>query len=1552
MSKIPKISTKYDDLDSTFEGPESHSSTNEPIRQPSRSTRNPNPCRDNESSESDHDAESQESFISADENANETEADNQLSPSILEISSSNSSDNSQILSPTSHSEMSLTKQEIQDLINIQVQAKVSEFISTHQEQQQSFQHQQFEHAPKISNVPLLTMSNYADWEKKMRAAMSLNRLWIDPKIEPSEYTAAQKVKSIKAVQFIVMHLNPSNNVHVTTENEECFHTVWKTLKDFHKPNTPMALCDFYCSLQHLIHRPGDCVRTHLMALEQHFNKLADVADKLPESHKVAVVLASVRKSPEFSNLFTSAKWLKTESLTFSTVRDTIISTQDQLRMETHSNATEAHATQHKFSNRPSQSHKSLSRPHNRKPRDPVKGWSCTRCQMDNHTNSTCYKNPSNRATSSSVSQNNNRTQHSHVVFDDGQEEVNMANVVNFGTYTIDNGVRQSRSSVKLRLDNSRTASPYANISPYRRSEVDTRADDDVDLRLLEYEEPNDDDNSLSSIGNKNLKIHDSNISLVKFQLAKKRHRINTKLYGKSSWMLHESTYRSPPKPPKINHFMNSNFFCLQTDVKSELFSLNKTMKSHETSTWIIDSGATIHMCNDSSVLENFIFQQGHFVTISNGISIEIKGFGDLKFSILDRDNVQHAIILRNVAFVPQLMVNLISVRALTGTGATVSFTQLSCIMSKSNVSIKLGSLINSAYVMRISHRASAQRMTNNSFLCIHQWHKRLGHRNLDQIRRIKDILNIKVSKCNCSDDCLSCIRSKICVQTFPKQSRKPDHPRELITSDLCGELRTQSLGGSKYFITFNCAATDYTEVVSIRNKSDCKREVIRFMEKCLTQFGSYPKTFRSDRGGEYLDSELQDFLKSKGIKFQCTVANSPQQNGISERKNRTLMEAVRTILLEKKLPENLWAEALYHANATFNSIPKINETKSPYEKYFNKRSEFQFLEFGTQVVFKSNKQNLSKLTPKGELGVFVGFDENSKGYRVYSNGKIQIRRNVKFLTQPESSTTSHDILHNNDTTENNEEPVIVRRSERLKQQKSLLTTAQNYFEPRTYKQAVSCPDKEHWINAMKEELDSINSNKTWSKVELPQGRKAIGSKWVFKLKCNERGEIERYKARLVAQGFTQIYGTDYDEVFAPVARPTSFRVLLTIAGIQNLQVMQYDVKTAFLNGIIEEEIYLKPPHGLQNDTKVFRLHKSLYGLKQSARKWNEAIHDCLTNLNFKQSKHDNCLYSCNFDGDICFLIIHVDDILAAAKNTATIETLMERISQTFQLKCLGNAKQFLGINIHRRDDGLFEINQSTYINKIATTLQLEDSKGSLYPIDPGYFKLDGSYLDTNTEYRQIIGMLLYISNNSRPDISASVSILAQRVAQPRDIDLKESYRVVKYLLRTKDQSLRFGDTKTSSTLTAYTDANWAEDRTDRKSTSGFLCQVYGGLVSWSSKKQDVVAISTTESEYYALAETIREVNWLKELLTDFNIIVKTPVPIFMDSQSCLKMVTNEKLSNRTKHIAVRMQFAKDNVRTGKVQLNYIPTEDNIADMLTKPLAGTKIKYLRELALLK
>lgn len=593
---------------------------------------------------------------------------------------------------------------------------------------------------------------------------------------------------------------------------------------------------------------------------------------------------------------------------------------------------------------------------------------------------------------------------------------------------------------------------------------------------------------------------------------------------------------------------------------------------------------------------------------------------------------------------------------------------------------------------------------------------------------------------------------------------------------------------------------------------------MHFIQRCKTQFDRFPKVIRSDRGGEYLDGELQAYLKSNGIIFQCTVPRCPEQNGISERKNRTLLEAIRTMLMTKNLPKYLWAEALNHANNTFNNIPSKFDFKSPKEKFFDRKFDFPFIEFGTDVFYTTNPQNRSKLAERGEHGIFVGLDHNSKGFRIYTNENVRVERHVKFLdvNRPieQSEHSNKPLLIFNDQPNllpiQPEEPIFQvnepRRSKRIQERQAHTATATDIFEPKSYKQAIECPEKLKWISAMDTELRSIEENNTWSSVELPKGRKAVGCKWVYKIKQGE--DATKYKARLVAQGFTQKFGVDFDEVFAPVARSSTFRTLLTVASARNLIVQQFDVKSAFLNGTLKEEIYMKSPPGFGEPNKVLKLHKSLYGLKQAARVWNQMLQKAMTSQGFIQSKHDECLYIYKRDSNVCYAIIHVDDMIFCSNSQSVINTMIVELNKTFELKSLGPVKDYLGIEISRNENGIFEICQTTYIVKVATEYQLQESKGSKFPLDPGYHKLeDTNFLDSNTEYRKLIGKLLYISINTRPDISAAVGILAQRVSKPRKLDYTEALRIVRYLMSTKNVKLQMFDNQDPILLTAFSDSD-------------------------------------------------------------------------------------------------------------------------------------------------
>jgi Reverse transcriptase (RNA-dependent DNA polymerase) len=502
-------------------------------------------------------------------------------------------------------------------------------------------------------------------------------------------------------------------------------------------------------------------------------------------------------------------------------------------------------------------------------------------------------------------------------------------------------------------------------------------------------------------------------------------------------------------------------------------------------------------------------------------------------------------------------------------------------------------------------------------------------------------------------------------------------------------------------------------------------------------------------------------------------------------------------------------------------------------------------------------------------------------------------------------------------------------------------------EPKSFRQAINSFDSENWLNAMKEELNSIHENETWILADLPDGRRAIGSKWVFKRKFDENGKVSRFKARLVAQGFSQRYGIDYDECFAPVVRSSTIRLFLSVAGMRGLLVNQYDVATAFLNGELNEEIYMKQPPGFENGSKVLLLKKSLYGLKQAARAWNEALHRSLLSHNFVQCETDHCLYTLKSDLNVCYLLVHVDDVLVASDCESTMDNVMKSISKTFKLEDLGPVKHFLSIDIERNSEGNFMLPQPNYIDKIVACAKLTEAKDSKYPVDTGYYKLTGKLLSSNEEYRKLIGMLLYLTTNTRPDIAATVSILSQKITQPRDVDLKKVKRVVRYLKGTRDLTLQLSDKNERDPMFALTDANWAEDRVDRKSNSGFYCSINGGAISWSCRKQSVVALSSAESEFYALSETVKEMIWLKRIATCFDINVPHSLNIYTDSQSVISMLQNQNFSHRTKHIDTKHFFVKEMVSSGEIKLIYTKTEDNIADMMTKPLGSIKLKKHRE-----
>ena len=502
-------------------------------------------------------------------------------------------------------------------------------------------------------------------------------------------------------------------------------------------------------------------------------------------------------------------------------------------------------------------------------------------------------------------------------------------------------------------------------------------------------------------------------------------------------------------------------------------------------------------------------------------------------------------------------------------------------------------------------------------------------------------------------------------------------------------------------------------------------------------------------------------------------------------------------------------------------------------------------------------------------------------------------------------------------------------------------------EPRTYDEATIGSNAQMWIQSMKEEFDNLHKNDTWEIVTKPKDKHVLGCKWVYKMKKGLDGNICRFKSRLVAKGFNQIYGIDYFETYSPVADYTTLRLLIALAAKLNLKLSHLDFECAYLNGKLSdnEEIYMKIPPGMETTEelqgKVLKLKKCLYGLKQSGRNWNVELNNELINYGLKRSDVDRCLYSKNDKEKITLLLIYVDDIAIASNDDQFIQYPKNRLSKKFVVKDLGDMSKFLGIRITQSEDYIaidqellitetLEHHKMTECNPIATPAEVEKETER---IDENLDNLPESY-----PFRALVGSLNYIANVSRPDITFAVNKLSRKLERPTIKDWIAAKRVLRYLKGTKTAKIQYMKNG-RNTLELYSDADFAGSK-EKKSTSGFVAKMCGASIDWYSRRQQTVALNTMESEYVALASAVQESVYIKQLLDFIGTAVELKINV--DNQSCIKFAENEKGPGRhAKHISVKYHYVKDMVEKKEVSLQYIETNNNVADICTKALVKAK-----------
>ncbi|RVW67678.1 Retrovirus-related Pol polyprotein from transposon TNT 1-94 [Vitis vinifera] len=630
---------------------------------------------------------------------------------------------------------------------------------------------------------------------------------------------------------------------------------------------------------------------------------------------------------------------------------------------------------------------------------------------------------------------------------------------------------------------------------------------------------------------------------------------------------------------------------------------------------------------------------------------------------------------------------------------------------------------------------------------------------------------------------------------------------------------------------------------------------------------------------------------------QYTMPGTSSQNGVAERRNRTLKDMVRSMISHSTLPESFWGEAIKTAVYILNRVPSKAVAKTPYELWTSKKPSIRHLHvWGCPAEARPYKPNEKKLDSRTVSCYFVGYSERSRGFKFYdpSTRSFFETGNAKFIEDVELSgreplrkvvfeeefvnipiiTTGHGHIMFNDTIQNVQsitgiqdtpeippaqviEPIQIhqevtqqpqepqvqvplRRSTRERRS----TISDDYVvylqehefdmgledDPISVSQVKQSSNSEKWIEAMKDEMKSMKDNGVWDLVELPKGVKPIGCKWIFKTKRDSKGNIVRYKARLVAKGFTQKEGIDYKETFSPVSSKDSFRIIMALVAHYDLELHQMDVKTAFLNGNIDETIYMVQPENFESkDSKqlVCRLKRSIYGLKQASRQWYRKFDQVITSFGFKENTVDQCIYLKFSGSKFIILVLYVDDILLASSDVGLLHETKRFLSSKFDMKDLGNASFVLGIQIHRdRSRGILGLSQKAYIDKVLSRFGMSNCAPGDTPVAKGdkfsLHQCPKNELEKKDmerfPYASAVGSLMYAQVCTRPDIAYIVGMLGRYLSNPGMDHWKKAKRVMRYLQRTKDYMLTY-HRSSHLEIVGYSDSDFAGCLDSRRSTS-------------------------------------------------------------------------------------------------------------------------------------
>nr|GEX49874.1 hypothetical protein [Tanacetum cinerariifolium] len=866
--------------------------------------------------------------------------------------------------------------------------------------------------------------------------------------------------------------------------------------------------------------------------------------------------------------------------------------------------------------------------------------------------------------------------------------------------------------------------------------------------------------------------------------------------------------------------------------------------------WYLDSGCSKHMTGDRSRLINFVQKFLGTVKFENDHVAKIMGYGDYKIG-----NVTSL----RVYFVEGLGHNLFFVGQFCDSDLEVAFRQHTCfIRNLDGVDLLTGSQGNNLYTLSLGDMMASSPIcllskASKNKSCL--WHHRLSHLNFGAINHLA---RQGLPKLKFENDhlCSACAMGKSKKKSHkPKSEDTNQEKLYLMHLDLCGPMRVESLNGKKYILVIVDDYSRFTWVKCLRSKDEAPDFIIKFLK-----------------------------MIQVGICHETSVARSPQQNGVVERRNHTLIEAARTMLIYAQAPLFLWAEAVATACYIQNrSIIRLRHGNTPYELLHNKLPDLSFFYvFGALCYPTNDSENLGKLQPKADIGIFIGYAPIKKAFWIYNRRTRRIVETIHVdfdeLTamafeqnKTQSPVIPQDVeedIHDIEVAHMGNDPLFgMPIPEVASAQSSSTVSPHTIVQPdHQILQHNSKWTKDHLldniidqlsrpIEAMQEELNEFERLEVWELVPRPYKVMVITLKWIYKVRLDELGGILKNKARLVARGYRQEEGIDFEKSFAPVARLEAIRIFLAIVAHKNMVVYQMDMKAAFLNGNLREEVYVSQPDGFvdqDNSNHVYRLNKALYGLKQAPRAWYNMLSSFLISQYFSKGSVDPTLFIRRNGNNLLLVQIYVDDIIFAASTPELCDLFAKIMCSKFKMSMMGKISFFLGLQISQSPKGIF-INQSKYALEslkkydfescdLVDTLMVEKSK-----LDEDK---EGKAVDLS-HYRGMIGTLLYLTA-SRPDLQFAICMCAWYQARLTEKHIHAVKKIFRYLRGTVNWGLWYPK-DSSVALIALVDADHASCQDTRCSTSGSLQFLGERLISWSSKRQKSSAVSSTEAEYIALS---------------------------------------------------------------------------------------------------